>query len=502
MKKNLLAVSIMTATLLSACGGGGGGSSTGSSSGGSASTITGTAATGKPIANATVNAYNAAGQCGTATTDANGNFSMNVSKCSGDTVLDIPYGANYLYSLATSQYLANGSVVNITPWSSAILNGVLGNSVTAQGAQAIAKAMTATLEQQIATASKQLVSALPGTYGISSGFDPMHSPFTANSTGFDAVLDNTTINNGATITVKTNSGGLPLQISSDGTVTQISLKPTGSQQNADYIDINYQQPVDGSTTTVHATDSASSNANGQGGNQAFPATPIGSTGLSTPGFYTTTPDNLNTNYYWGPAAIQYVNQYFSNPQNPYMAGATMVCQQVPGNGISGTAQQTPNGNGPQGGSFSNLKSTDVLVTSQATRLTQAAQLANLTFGNYYEDCSQGDTLPATINTAGTVYNQLQFDANGNLTVTTTNGGTSATPQTFKLTAAQVTSMLNGTPQTIATGTAGVNGYTTFNAYTFTSAYGATKYLIVEHGGSGTSAGNISRGYVGIWTIGN
>ena len=492
--KKLLAALISGAFALAACGGGGGGAA-------ATSTITGTAATGMPLAGATVDAYSTTGLCASATTGAQGQFSVDVSTCSGDIILGIQAGTNHYYSMVTASEAASGSTVNVTPWTTAILSGVLGTGLTPQQ---MAQALDATKEQQVAAADSGLEQTL-NTLGVAglSHFDPMHGAFTANGSGFDAVLDHTTISN-ATIVVDTGNGTTQsMTIGSDGTVptpTQASVPPTGSQQNVSYLDINAWQAADGSTTTVNATDSAAANANGQGGNQAFPATPIGTTGQSTPYLYTTTADNLALNYSWGPGSIYFVDSYSSNPQNPYMGGVEMVCQQVAGDGISGTASPT-SGIGPQGGTYTNLKSTDVLVTSQATPLTQASALAGLSFNSYYEDCAQGDTLPATVNSASTTYNELQFDAQGNLSATTTNGGTSA-PQTLTLTAAQVTAMLQGQPQTATTTTAGVNSYITLNAYRFTSAYGAAKTVIVEHGGAGTSASQLSRGYVGVWANGN
>jgi hypothetical protein len=491
----LLAALISGAFALTACGGGGGGAAT--------PPITGTAATGMPLAGATISAYSTTGQCGSATTGALGQFSIDVSKCSGNLILGIQAGTNSnpYYSMVTASEVASGATVNVTPWTTAILNGVLGTNLSPLQ-MATALNNNAANVQQVETADsglEQTLNALnvPGL----SNFDPMHGAFTANGSGFDAVLDSTTINN-STIVVATGNGTTQsVTIGTDGNVsspTESSVPPTGSEQNASYLDINALQPVDGSTTTVNATDSATQNANGNGGNQDFPATPIGTTGTSTPNFYTTVPDALSLDYSWGGA--YFVDSYSSNPQNPYMGGVEMVCEQTPGNGISGTALST-SGIGPQSGTYTNLKSTDVLVTSQATPLTTASALAGLSFPIFYEDCSQGDTLPATVNTTSTIYNELQFDSQGNLTATTTNGATTA-PQTFTLSASQVTNMLNGQPQTTATSTSGVNSYVTFNAYTFTSAYGMKKTVIVEHGGAGTSANSLSRGYVALWATGN
>ena len=120
------------------------------------------------------------------------------------------------------------------------------------------------------------------------------------------------------------------------------------------------------------------------------------------------------------------------------------------------------------------KSVDVLIQGKATAITNATGLANQTFANYHEDCGAS--------TSGWGGSTLVFDSNGN-----------ATSGSVTLTAAQITSMLGGTPNTtIVSG-----GFATFNAYSYQDAYGVTGYAIVEHlAGSVT---NPTKGVISVWS---
>ena len=116
---------------------------------------------------------------------------------------------------------------------------------------------------------------------------------------------------------------------------------------------------------------------------------------------------------------------------------------------------------------SSTKSTDVLVASSATRLSDASQLANLVFPNNYEDCILGTA--TDLNYPQVI---LSFDQSGNLTATDSSKPNS--PRRF--TATQVTNALSGKvlgpdPQD--------GSYTQFFAYSFTKIDGSTGFKIVQ-----------------------
>lgn len=91
----IVSVFFMSMTLLTGCGGGGDGDS--GTSGSTTGTISGTAVRG-PVSGASVTAYRINGngtqgaQIGTATTDAQGNFSMQVGDYSGAVILQLSGG--------------------------------------------------------------------------------------------------------------------------------------------------------------------------------------------------------------------------------------------------------------------------------------------------------------------------------------------------------------------------------------------------------------------------
>ena len=124
MKRTIVAL-LSATVLLAACGGGGGsGNSVSTTSGNTASsTVTGTAAYGKPLAGAQVVAIDAqtGQQCAQATTLADGTFSLNTSAChQGDTLLfSVSGGTPNGSPLDAIAIPANGQLVsgmvNITP---------------------------------------------------------------------------------------------------------------------------------------------------------------------------------------------------------------------------------------------------------------------------------------------------------------------------------------------------------------------------------------------------
>lgn len=225
------------------------------------------------------------------------------------------------------------------------------------------------------------------------------------------------------------------------------LAQTGCQSSSavttSFYDFYYLQNVNGiAATTGTIVDN--------GANMAGTVT-FGLTG-TTAAFI---PQANGNGYSWG-NPMSYGNGFGSNPNDVNVPAVAAICQTVPNDG------------GARG------KTTNVLVTKSATAITNAANLANLTFNTYYEDCAvvNGDS--------------LSFDGSGNLTHASNYGAT------VKLSADQVTATLNGTP---ASGPD--NGNVTFNAYSYVdSQSGRTRYVVIEHGSDKTS--NLTRGYLGIW----
>ena len=194
--------------LLTACGGGGGGTtatsgatqSTTSGTTASGTTVTGTAATGTPISQATVFAYDSSYPasniaCASATTGSDGTFQMDVSHCNSQgAVLAVSTGLSTL----TSVWQGPGqNVVNITPITDTIVRSTLGGGINNNASISSLAGQLTPAQFIVLNAGKISLLEIMSTLYPVSGFnvnwsttDPITTPFTANGSGEDGVLDN------------------------------------------------------------------------------------------------------------------------------------------------------------------------------------------------------------------------------------------------------------------------------------------------------------------------
>ncbi len=118
MKSKLIltGLTVLTVAVLAACGGGGGGDSTKTVS---STKVSGTAATGAALAGATVSAKCASGS-GSATTAADGTFTINIENAQRPCVLSVttPDGTT-LHSVVEAG-TENNVVANVTPFTELI----------------------------------------------------------------------------------------------------------------------------------------------------------------------------------------------------------------------------------------------------------------------------------------------------------------------------------------------------------------------------------------------
>ena len=226
------------ALALSACGGGGGGSGNGSGSAGTTSTtpsanmLAGVAASGAPLVNATVTAWNQVNAnggwvpCATATTNATGNFSINLNSCPsagpGFIALSAPDGhGNTLMSVYATIMSAGASpYVNLTPLTTVEVSA-LGGTGAATTPQQVLFGLDS-LYQYFIGQGFAPNAALGSTWAVLTGFevtpkmalaqaatsvmswsawngsDFFTTPLTANHTGFDAVIDSISLSTNAT----------------------------------------------------------------------------------------------------------------------------------------------------------------------------------------------------------------------------------------------------------------------------------------------------------------
>ncbi|MEX3938200.1 hypothetical protein AB4Y44_01325 [Paraburkholderia sp. BR10937] len=175
---------------LVACGGG-----NSSNSGTSSPSVTtnGTAAVGSAIVGGTVSLKCASGATASATTVADGTYSVTLKSADYPCVAQVSGGqangaafASALHSVATAP-----GTTNVTPLTDLIV-GVLGNGNAAalDGATAgtLSSTITAGNLASALTKVKTAISTLPGKLAIASGFNPLNSQFSVGDAN-DALLD-------------------------------------------------------------------------------------------------------------------------------------------------------------------------------------------------------------------------------------------------------------------------------------------------------------------------
>ncbi len=196
MSRRLLPLPALIASIVvlsvTACGGGGGGSSTSSNS----ISITGVAAVGAPLPNATVTIKDSNGAERTATTDANGEYTISDASglvpplvvraqgtVGGETVT--------VYSVLPTA-LSTSNVVNITPATQAILE----QAAAAFGADVFANTSSiAAIDASKVTDANNALRTVLADVLTSAGatnsntIDFVSSSFHANSSGVDKVID-------------------------------------------------------------------------------------------------------------------------------------------------------------------------------------------------------------------------------------------------------------------------------------------------------------------------
>lgn len=205
---------------LAGCGGGGGSSSSGGTT--SSGTLSGTAATGMAIAGATVVVEDANGNQATATTDSSGHYSLNASALTPPFLVQVtPASGPVLYSVSAS---ASPSVINVTPLTDLILRSwyaVQSSPVTADTAftnLAGNPPPTVTEVGVIEHVVRQVAALWLEKHGIDpSSFNLISTPFTANGSGADGALDQTTV----TLNLGSGSGSGTVA-ATDGTTSQNS----------------------------------------------------------------------------------------------------------------------------------------------------------------------------------------------------------------------------------------------------------------------------------------
>jgi len=194
----LLAMAVVT---LAGCGAGGGGAGTtgvsGVSAGGSTQTITGIAATGSPLASATITIKDSSSpiaKTATGTTATDGSFSVPVTGMTPPFMLvATKTGQLNLYSIlpAMSMTTTNSQNVDITPITTLVMYELNGGNDPASmyNSGSFSSVTAANVVQKEALVRGKL----PATSGVNATFDMMYGQFAATGasdlTGYDSALD-------------------------------------------------------------------------------------------------------------------------------------------------------------------------------------------------------------------------------------------------------------------------------------------------------------------------
>ena len=189
-----------TAAVLSACGGGGSSTDSASSSTGptvtNASTMSGTVAVGNALASATVTITDVNGKTATATSAANGAYTISLAGLTAPFIISatVPSGVSTtLYSVVASSATTGGATltVNVTPLTTAVaaLLAADGDPVSLTQSGASSALTPASVNSAVAKLDTALGPILTANGLSPSSFDPIGGAFTTDQTGADAVID-------------------------------------------------------------------------------------------------------------------------------------------------------------------------------------------------------------------------------------------------------------------------------------------------------------------------
>lgn len=212
-----LTLCAVAAATLAACGSGGGSNSPSASSSAPAAaaptSLSGTVAVGRAISGAGVTVTDATGKIVSATADANGNYHVPLAGLTAPfaIVATDPGGvAQPLTSVVASVPTSSSGpvIANVTTLTTAVsaLMTLSGNPFDLADSKTLSTLVT---RASVAAAVKTLNAAVSGILAAnnvdSKSFDPIATPFTANQTGPDAVIDAVQV-----IPATGSSGGLQL----------------------------------------------------------------------------------------------------------------------------------------------------------------------------------------------------------------------------------------------------------------------------------------------------
>ncbi len=236
-------ISPLAAALLVACGGGGGDSAPLAPLACATNCVSGVAASGKAIASATVTLTDAAGTTRSATTGADGSYQIDSTGLIAPFLLKVVAGTGTTFYSVSADANAK-TTVNLSQLSDLLVRtwyGVQGiDAATAFGAPAANPAPPAAVLPDLAASVMGMVQLWLDRNNVPAGFNLISTPFTANGSGIDAVLDltNVTVTSPSAVTLTMTSGTTTQTTSlvlGSGSVTATSTtadSATGTQSSS------------------------------------------------------------------------------------------------------------------------------------------------------------------------------------------------------------------------------------------------------------------------------
>ncbi|MEK7344720.1 MAG: carboxypeptidase-like regulatory domain-containing protein [Pseudomonadota bacterium] len=246
------ASTLAIAALVTACGGG-------SSSADSTITLSGTAATGAPMAGATVVVKDSTGSevqsCAPCTVGADGSFSIQLKAAAKGIFVLIATQEGQSEPEVSVVNSAQSTTVNVSPITTLVAARLASNGdpVTLSSSSLTADQITLA-SSEVKTALKPLLDAA----GVDANADPMTMAFKTDSTGLDKVLDvlgkpNIVRSNGtATVTIELKASGSDTAADGDNSAAKITLAPgVAPVASANFTDVNAQAlPADGMSVLI------------------------------------------------------------------------------------------------------------------------------------------------------------------------------------------------------------------------------------------------------------
>jgi hypothetical protein len=188
--------SLLALAAVAGCGGGGGTAAPATTLSCQTNCVSGTAASGKPIAGAAVTLVDSTGATRSATTGADGTYQVDSTGLVAPFLIKVTTGSGAtFYSVSAN---ANAmTVVNLTQLTDLLVRTWYGaqniDPGTAFSAPAANPAPSPAVMPTLSAGVQRMFQLWLTARGVPSGFNLVSTPFVANGTGIDAVLDATTI---------------------------------------------------------------------------------------------------------------------------------------------------------------------------------------------------------------------------------------------------------------------------------------------------------------------